>query len=53
MLNEVHLFESFVAEDGFRAQQDAYFELGGKDVDADIISCTCGFSFTFQLRSTS
>jgi hypothetical protein len=34
-LHQAHLFQSFFAEEGFRAQQDAYFGLGGEDVDAD------------------
>jgi hypothetical protein len=34
-LKQAHLLQSFVAEEGFRAQQDAYFGLGGEDVDAN------------------
>jgi hypothetical protein len=34
-LNQGHLFQSYVAEEGFRARQDSCFGLGGEDVDAD------------------
>jgi hypothetical protein len=34
-LNQGQLFQSYVAEEGFRAQQDTYFGLGGEDGDAD------------------
>ena len=34
-LNQGHLFQSYGAEEGFRAQQDTYFGLGGEDGDAD------------------
>jgi hypothetical protein len=34
-LNQGHLFQSYVAEEGFREQQDSYFGLGGEDVNAD------------------
>ena len=34
-LKQGHLFQSYGAEEGFRAQQDTYFGLGGEDDDAD------------------
>ena len=34
-LKQGQLFQSYVAEEGYRAQQDTYFGLGGEDGDAD------------------
>jgi hypothetical protein len=35
-LNQAHLFQSYVTEEGYRAQQDTYFGLGGgEDGDVD------------------
>jgi hypothetical protein len=35
-LNQGHLFQSYAAEEGFRAQQDSYFGLVGDEGDADV-----------------
>jgi hypothetical protein len=34
-LNQGHLLQSYGAEEGFRAQQDTYFGLGGEESDVD------------------